>query len=81
MNHNLQQILAIFHCLKTKKTADLNPSQIYSYVYDDSNPNICLSLLFRNQADATEFEETILKLSIPPIFSWGAGSKSHFVHK
>ena len=80
-NHNVLSILAIFHCINTKQTADSKNSKIYSYVYDDSNPNICLSLLFRNQADATEFEETVLKLSIPPVSSWYAGSEARFVHK
>ena len=80
-NHNIQRILAIFSCISTKKKADLENSKIYSYVYDDSNPNICLSLRFRNQADATEFEETILKLSVPPVSSWYAGSEARFVHK
>lgn len=54
--------------------------QIYDYVYDDSNPNICLLLLFRNQVDATDFESTILKLSMPPIFSWSAGHDSGSVY-
>lgn len=45
-------------------------NKIYDYVYDDSNPNICLSLLFRNAADAAEFISKILQLSFPPSFSW-----------
>ena len=53
---------------KADKT-DGNYNKIYSYVYDDSNPNIALQLLFRNSQDATDFEQTILQLSIPPIFS------------
>lgn len=39
-------------------------------MYDDNNPNICLSLLFRNAADAAEFTSKILQLSFPPSFSW-----------
>lgn len=48
---------------------DGNYNKIYSYVYNDSNPNIALQLLFRNSQDATDFEQTVLQLSIPPIFS------------
>ena len=53
---------------------------IYDYVYDDSNPNICLSLLFRNTADAADFESTILNLSFPPTFSWKASTDARCVY-
>ena len=55
-------------------------NKIYDYVYDDSNPNICLSLLFRNQADAADFESTILKLSYPSVFSWTTGADTRNVY-
>lgn len=53
---------------KADKT-DGNYNKIYTYVYDDSNPNIALQLLFRNTQDASHFEQTVLHLSIAPIFS------------
>lgn len=53
---------------KSDKT-DGNYNKIYTYVYDDSNPNVAFQLLFRNSQDATDFESAILHLSIPPIFS------------
>lgn len=53
---------------------------IYDYVYDDGNPNICLSLLFRNTAEAADFESTILKLSFPPVFTWTAGADARYVY-
>ncbi|KAL8795321.1 MAG: hypothetical protein Q9195_002191 [Heterodermia aff. obscurata] len=67
-------------CHEKSDRTDGNYNTIYSYVYDDSNPNICLSLLFRNQADATQFEETVLKLSIPPVSSSYRGSEARYVH-
>ncbi len=63
---------------KADKT-DGNYNPIYSYVYDDSNPNIALQLRFRNSRDATDFEMTVLHLSVPPIFST-TGSDPRFVY-
>ncbi|KAL8814353.1 MAG: hypothetical protein Q9223_006409, partial [Gallowayella weberi] len=59
---------------------DGNYNRMYSYVYDENNPNIALSLLFRNSADATDFENTILKLPLPPIFSSSTGPDSRHVY-
>ena len=64
---------------KANKT-DGNYNKIYSYVYDESNPNIALSLLFRNSQDATDFEKTALQLSIPPIFECTTGPDSRIVY-
>lgn len=63
---------------KADKT-DGNYNKIYTYVYDDSNPNIALQLLFRNSQDATDFEQTVLRLSVPPIFST-PGTDPRFVY-
>ena len=63
---------------KSDKT-DGNYNKIYNYVYDDSNPNIALQLLFRNSQDATAFEQTVLHLSIAPIFPT-SGTASRFVY-
>ena len=63
---------------KADKT-DGNYNKIYNYVYDDSNPNIALQLLFRNSQDATDFEQTVLHLSIAPIFPT-SGTASRFVY-
>lgn len=59
---------------------DGNWNKMYTYVYNDSNPNISLSLLFRTSVDATEFENTVLRLSSEPAFSWDKGSNSRFVY-
>ena len=59
---------------------DGNYNKIYSYVYDDNNPNIALSLLFGKTTDATEFEETILHLSLPPVYAWSNGVRSRYVY-
>ena len=64
---------------KANKT-DGNYNKIYSFVYDESNPNIALSLLFRNSQDATDFEKTILRLSTSPIFEWASGPDSRIVY-
>ena len=63
---------------KADKT-DGNYNKIYTYVYDDSNPNIALQLLFRNSQDATDFEQIVLHLSIPPVFP-NSGTASRFVY-
>lgn len=63
---------------KADKT-DGNYNKIYTYVYDDSNPNIALQLLFRNGQDATDFEQTVLRLSTSPIFST-PGTDPRFVY-
>lgn len=55
-------------------------NKVYSYVYDDSNPNIAFRLDFRTQADATDFEQTILTLSLPAIYSWSQGLNNHHVY-
>ena len=40
----------------------------YNYIYNEQNPNIAISVYFRNTADAAEFESKILTLSVPPIY-------------
>ncbi|KAL8641509.1 MAG: hypothetical protein Q9226_008624, partial [Calogaya cf. arnoldii] len=59
---------------------DGNYNRMYSYVYDENNPNIALRFLFMNSADATDFEETVLKLSVPPVFSASTGPDSRLVY-
>lgn len=59
---------------------DGNYNRIYSYVYDENTPNVALRFLFRNSADATDFENTVLKLSSPPILSWSNGPDSRHVY-
>ncbi|KAL8698419.1 MAG: hypothetical protein Q9224_001861 [Gallowayella concinna] len=59
---------------------DGNYNRMYSYVYDENNPNVALSLLFRNSADATDFENTIFKLPLTPVFSSSTGPDSRLVY-
>ncbi|CAO1603241.1 hypothetical protein XANCAGTX0491_006833 [Xanthoria calcicola] len=59
---------------------DGNYNRMYSYIYDENNPNIALRFLFKTSADATDFENTVLKLSNPPIFSSSAGPDSRLVY-
>lgn len=58
---------------------DGNYNRMYSYTYDENNPNIALRLSFKNSADATDFEDTAMRLSIPPIFS-STGPDSRLVY-
>ena len=53
---------------------------IYTHVYDDNNPNIAFSLLFRNQADADSFQNTILTLSSQPIYAWFNSPETGYVY-
>ena len=64
---------------KADKT-DGSYNKVYSYVYDDSNPNIALQLLFRNSQDATDFERTVLQLSIPPILFTPDPNPNRFIY-
>ena len=59
---------------------DGNYNKIYTYLYDDTNPNIAVSLLFRNSQDATDFELTALQLSLTPIFDWTSGPDARHVY-
>ena len=54
--------------------------RVYTYVYDDSNPNVALTLLFLNQEDAVNFEKTVLQLSLLPIYSFSTGLDSRDVY-
>ena len=53
---------------------------IYTHVYDDNNPNIAFSLLFRNQADADAFQNTILTLSSQPVYDWANSPDAGYVY-
>ena len=59
---------------------DGNYNRIYSYVYDGNNPNMAFSLVFRNVADAIDFEYTVLKLSFSPIYSFSTGPDDRSVY-
>ncbi|MCJ1465306.1 hypothetical protein MMC07_003923 [Pseudocyphellaria aurata] len=67
-------------CTHEKVTTDGNYNNIYSYVYDDSNPNIAMSFQFRNSVDAADFRTRVLQLSLTDVFTWSANSNSHFVY-
>ncbi|PLB55883.1 hypothetical protein P170DRAFT_372249 [Aspergillus steynii IBT 23096] len=54
---------------RSSKT-DGNYHPIFSYIYDHNNPNIGLSLHFRTQQQAEEFERVVLSLSLKPAFWW-----------
>ena len=53
---------------------------IYTHIYNDNNPNLAFSLLFRSQAEADNFERKVLHLSSPPIYSWSNGSDAGCIY-
>ncbi|KAL8685858.1 MAG: hypothetical protein Q9218_007501 [Villophora microphyllina] len=59
---------------------DGNYNRIYTYAYDQNNPNVALKLLFRNAADAADFENTVLNLSLSPAFSCTSGPDNRQVY-
>lgn len=67
-------------CSNEIERTDGNYNPVWSYVYDDSNPNIALSLSFRSTDDATDFEGKVLQLSSTPVFSWSASLASGAVY-
>ena len=67
-------------CSNETQRSDGNYNKIWSYVYDESNPNIALSLSFRNAGDATDFESKVLRLSSTPVFSWSTSLVSGSVY-
>ncbi|KAL8706124.1 MAG: hypothetical protein Q9201_000826 [Fulgogasparrea decipioides] len=54
-------------------------NRAYTYAYDEGQPNVAFSLLFMNSADATDFGNTVLKLSSPPTLTWSTGPNNRFV--
>jgi hypothetical protein len=78
--HSRQVLVKWSDTTQERTRSDGSYNRIYSYVYDESNPNIALSFMFRTQADANDFEKTILELSIPPIFSWSQGPNGRYVY-
>lgn len=67
-------------CNNETHRTDGNYNRVWSYVYDESNPNIALSLSFRNTDDATDFETKVLQLSSTPVFSWSTSLVSGAVY-
>ncbi|THC95419.1 hypothetical protein EYZ11_005106 [Aspergillus tanneri] len=59
---------------------DGNYHTLFSYVYDDSCPNIGMSMHFGTQQQAEIFENAILNLSSNPIFSWTQTSSAGQVY-
>lgn len=77
-----RQVLAKWSdtCQERSGKTDGNYNPLYSYVYDDNSPNIGISLHFRTQQGAEEFEKAILNLSVQPTFSWSQSSSSGHVY-
>jgi hypothetical protein len=67
-------------CRNEIVSTDGSYNTVWSYIYDDSNPNIAISLSFRNTGDATDFEQKVLQLSSTPMFSWSTRLVSGFVY-
>ena len=77
-----QVIIKWSDCSQEKyDTTDGDYHPIYTHVYNDNNPNLAFGLLFRSQAEADDFERTVLHLSPPPIHSWSSGPDSGCVYE
>ncbi|KAL4803420.1 hypothetical protein BDV18DRAFT_162984 [Aspergillus unguis] len=61
-----------------KTDGSYNP--VFSYVYDDSSPNIGLEIRFRTEQGAADFEKTVLSLTHKSTFSWSGQSSSGNVY-
>ncbi|KAJ5994461.1 hypothetical protein N7451_010185 [Penicillium sp. IBT 35674x] len=62
-------------CQERSKT-DGNYNILYSYLYDDSAPNIGVGLHFSTEQSAEDFERAILEINFKPDFSWSEPSSS-----
>lgn len=65
---------------ESRHRTDGSYNSIYTYIYDDHNPDLALFLTFRNARDAHDFEQTILHLAPEPIYSWTGNSEAHSVY-
>lgn len=75
-----QMLIRWSDCSNETQRTDGNYNPVWSYVYNESNPNIALSLSFRNTDDATDFERKVLQLSSTPVFSWSTSLMSGAVY-
>ncbi|KAJ5671662.1 hypothetical protein N7507_000789 [Penicillium longicatenatum] len=62
-------------CQERSKT-DGNYNVLYSYLYDDSAPNIGVGLHFSTEQGAEDFERAIMEINFKPDFSWSESSSS-----
>jgi hypothetical protein len=67
-------------CQERSTKTDGNYHPLFSYIYDDNSPNIGLSLYFRSQKQAEEFERVTLSMSLLPCFSWNQPSSSGHIY-
>ncbi|KAF7595377.1 hypothetical protein BBP40_006371 [Aspergillus hancockii] len=77
-----RHILAMWSdtCQERSTKTDGNYHPLFSYVYDDNSPNIGLSLHFRSEKQAEDFERVLLSMSFPPSFSWNQSSSAGFIY-
>ena len=57
-------------CNQEEVGTDGNYNKMYSCVYNANNPNRAMKFRFRSEAEAQNFERTILQLSQEPVFEW-----------
>ncbi|CAI7612736.1 unnamed protein product [Penicillium pancosmium] len=63
-------------CQERSDKTDGNYNTLYSYIYDESAPNLGFSLHFGTQQGAEDFEKGMMDLSFRPDFSWSGPSSS-----
>ncbi|KAI9669583.1 MAG: hypothetical protein M1817_004626 [Caeruleum heppii] len=67
-------------CTHEQHRTDGSWNKVYSYVYDDGNPNHALNLCFRTQMDADNFEKIVLQLGAEPVYKWSQKASQGFVY-
>lgn len=67
-------------CQERSDKTDGSYNTLHSHVYDDSTPNIGVSIHFRSQQAAEDFEKAILELNFRPDFAWSQPSSSGRVY-
>ncbi|KAI9754855.1 MAG: hypothetical protein M4579_004512 [Chaenotheca gracillima] len=55
-------------------------NSVYSFVYDDANPNLAFRFQFCTQKDALDFENAVLRLSTQPTYEWTMGYDERMVY-
>ncbi|KAJ5899643.1 hypothetical protein N7495_004387 [Penicillium taxi] len=67
-------------CQERFDKTDGNYNMLHSYVYDDSMPNLGISLRFRTPQAAVELKNAILEMNFKTCFAWSQPSSSGCIY-
>ncbi|KAI9846413.1 MAG: hypothetical protein M1837_004004 [Sclerophora amabilis] len=79
-NSSRQMLMKWSDCTHEVIQTDGSWNNMYSYVYDDANPNVAICLQFCTEQEALDFEKSILRLSLQPVYEWSMGLDERFVY-